>query len=363
MFYFSKSRATSPLRQSSPKHAKADVEWVMVDEDTPSEQHNGLQSGKSVEQAKGHRSSTNDQKPNAKTKEPASTSASPRRQTEQLKSAAETSSKQTDLNGILSGLSSQRSEISSMQTSLLEAQAQIQEERDLFQAQYYALRNQQEERDAKQAEDKKQEWKDDLETLRLEMAVRAMSEEERVEKLILQMETVVKKVDDMQNSKEKKAEESEKTLETVGNSIEQLAMGMQHLAETVSGMQALHAQSFEAAEKDRKDLQAQFLRLEKDVEAIRADKGLPAQGQLQIDTPTQANTQQSSLSTPLNATAEAYLGPRPFPKAPPASSSSSNPPRRRHHRSSNGDHTFNANIRPRGKLDLADQFSQMGLGR
>ncbi|CAK1367134.1 hypothetical protein CB0940_10457 [Cercospora beticola] len=362
MFYFSKSRATSPLRQSSPKHTKADVEWIMVDEDTPSEQQNGVQPGKSVETSKHHHSSTDDQKSNAKTKEPASTSASSQRQTKQLKSGgAETSSEQTDLATILSSLSSQRSEISTMQTSLLEAQAQIQEERDLFQAQYYALRNQQEERDARQAEEKKQEWKDDLETLRLEMTVRAMSEEERVEKLMLQMETVVKKVDDMQSSGEKKVKESEKTLEMLGNSIEQLAMGMQHLGETVSKIQAMYAEKFEAAEKDRKDLQAQFLRLEKDVKAIRQDKSLATQNQLNIDTPSHTNFQQ-----PLNPSAEPYLGPRPFPKGPTSSTSSpsaSNPPRRRHHRTSHPDHTFNANIRPRGRLDLADQFSQMGLGR
>lgn len=345
MFSFSKSRATSPIRQSSPKHATADVEWVMVDEDTPSGQQNGVQSGKIVD-PKGHHSSTDDQKPNAKTKEPVSRSPSQQAGNQQPKSSPGPSSKQTDLVTILSGLSSQRSEISSMQTTLLEAQAQIQEERDLFQAQYYALRNQQEERDAKRAEEKQQEWKDELETLRLEMAVRAMSEEERVEKLMLQMETVVKKVDSMQTSREKQAKSSEKKMELLGNSIEQLAMGMQQLADTISKMQAMAAENSQAAERDRKDLQAQFLRLEKDVEAIRAD-----QSQLNIDTPLQTNTQQPSI--PLNATAEPYLGPRNFSQAPSSSSSpsTSNPSRRRHHRTSHPDHTFNANIRPGGKLD------------
>ncbi|GIZ48670.1 hypothetical protein CKM354_001172100 [Cercospora kikuchii] len=342
MFSFSKSRATSPRRQSSPKHATADVEWVMVDEDTPSGQQNGVQSGKIVK-PKGHHSSTNDQKPNAKTKEPVSRSPSRQAGNQQPKSSPGPSSKQTDLVTILSGLSTQ---------------AQIQEERDLFQAQYYALRNQQEERDAKRAEEKQQEWKDELETLRLEMAVRATSEEERVEKLMLQMETVVKKVDSMQTSREKQAKSSEKKMELLGNSIEQLAMGMQQLADTISKMQAIAAENSQAAERDRKDLQAQFLRLEKDVEAIRAD-----QSQLNIDTPLQTNTQQPSI--PLNASAEPYLGPRAIPQAPTSSSSPStpNPPRRRNHRTSHPDHTFNANIRPGGKLDLADHFSQMGLGR
>ncbi|USW56026.1 hypothetical protein Slin15195_G093450 [Septoria linicola] len=76
------------------------------------------------------------------------------------------------IDALLSSINTQRLELADMKKAFLEGQAQIQEERDLFQAQYYALRIQQEEREAHQAEEKEAAWKADLQHLRAELALK-----------------------------------------------------------------------------------------------------------------------------------------------------------------------------------------------
>ncbi|KAM3413859.1 hypothetical protein BST61_g10533 [Cercospora zeina] len=365
MFSFPKpSRASSP-RQSSPKQSvQTDTEWIMVDDDdTSSTQQIGSRSDKGIEQPEYHRRSAGSKQTSAAAKPPPSTIPSTQSQTKQPKSSPGPCQKQPELDTLLSTLSTQRSELSCMQTSLLEAQAQIQEERDLFRAQYYALRIQQEERETQLAKDKKQEWKDDLETLRLEMAVRATGEEERSENLMKQVEGLVRKVESMERpiTRDQRGEERSEAVEILGRQIEQLAMGMQQLTETVSKMQTMQVERSQAAESDQKDLQARFANLEKGIEIVRQEKRLTAPNQQQptIDAlaqPSSSNSPSSQQhSLPLVSDRESYLGNKRLPKVKgtPSSTSSlstSSPnatSRRRPHRTSHPDHIFNANIRPR----------------
>ncbi|KAF2213474.1 hypothetical protein CERZMDRAFT_96311 [Cercospora zeae-maydis SCOH1-5] len=355
------SKSKSP-RQSSPKHAKTDTEWVMVDDDaTSSTQQNDNQFDKVTEETKDGSSSAGTKHSNAASQASALTTPSTQSRTKQPKSTPSPS--QPELNSLLSTLSTQRSELSSMQTCLLEAQAQIQEERDLFQAQYYTLRIQQEERETQFAKEKKQEWRDDLEGLRLESAVRAAGEEARMEKLMAQMEGLVMKVEKTEKSttREEKGEERSEAIEILGKQIEQLAMGMQQLAETISKIQTMQFEKFEAAERNRQKFHVRFANIEREIEAIREEKRLAAATQQPtISLPAQSSDSNHSSSQqrpiPLTSKREPYLGNKHLPKAKditgtPSSPSLSSgptssprpPPRRRPRRPV---HTTSANIRP-----------------
>lgn len=187
------------------------------------------------------------------------------------------------LDTLLDSIACQCNELVAMKKALLEGQAQIQEERDLFQAQYYALRNQQEEREAKRVDDKQAEWKADLEYLRAEVVLdktaNSSAQQQELDSVKRHLDkesgTRVNDRDHLQDviaglrsAQEAQAGELAHGLEQLQARVIEIVAQISELGNAAATLKLMHDEQRQLSNTDRHNSQAQIDGLEAAVDAI-----------------------------------------------------------------------------------------------